>query len=544
MAKFVIAGSANCPYYARAELLADNLQTNLPDFRIHKIVKHPDDWEIWLSETCKKNGWSHTHSPLIWRELIDRGGKGVLIGGSNEFQEYAIGYYGITSDMLSSDMTTVGSENMETHVLVTEEEEYKQSLSKPLHMCITNASSVTAYHMLHEIASGEVLGEDTELSLHLLVDEEEYDVAQGVKLEAIDMACPLLREICVATNPMEAINRASLIVILDDLSQKETESWEEWIKRCAAHYMNYGSIINKWASSDCRIVVAGNGAVNLGAYMIKQEAKHIPRQNIVVPSRLLENRAKSSVARRINVNSSGVIDIIVWGNNGGTTHLDVSRGRVHGCEGAIWGPPFYSRPVEDMVHDNKWLQTEYRELLKSHKDMVEGSLQHSAASSEAHSIVATISDWWNGSKEGQIFSMGVVSEGWYQVPEGLFFSFPVRFQKGSWRLVQDLNVTDELREELSKIVDELEREIEVIFPSPNKVKKVADSQEDATAENKGEKVFGQPDRDGTADTKNSPLTPDGDNNEATRNVTLSRIIEESETDTREGTTVTETDKEG
>ncbi|KAJ8036227.1 putative malate dehydrogenase 1B [Holothuria leucospilota] len=134
--------------------------------------------------------------------------------------------------------------------------------------------------------------------------------------------------------------------------------------------------------------------------------------------------------------------------------------------------------------------------------------------------------------------------GWYQVPEGLFFSFPVRFQKGSWRLVQDLNVTDELREELSKIVDELEREIEVIFPSPNKVKKVADSQEDATGENKGEKVFGQPDRDSTADTKNSPLTPDGDNNEATRNVTLSRIIEESETDTREGTTVTETDKEG
>ncbi|CAI9735662.1 ATP-dependent DNA helicase PIF1-like [Octopus vulgaris] len=53
----------------------------------------------WLCEICEANGWKHEQSPIIWRELVDRGGKGVLIGGSNEFEEYAYGYYGVTIDL-------------------------------------------------------------------------------------------------------------------------------------------------------------------------------------------------------------------------------------------------------------------------------------------------------------------------------------------------------------------------------------------------------------------------------------------------------------
>lgn len=48
---------------------------------------------------------------MIWRELVDRGGKGVLIGGANEFQEYAWGYYGIKSQLYTSDVTKVRQEH-------------------------------------------------------------------------------------------------------------------------------------------------------------------------------------------------------------------------------------------------------------------------------------------------------------------------------------------------------------------------------------------------------------------------------------------------
>ncbi|PIK60210.1 putative malate dehydrogenase 1B [Apostichopus japonicus] len=197
--------------------------------------------------------------------------------------------------------------------------------------------------MLHEIVSGDVIGRDTELNIHLLVEAEEIGVAEGVSLEAMDMASPLLREISVTADPNEAMNRASLIIVMDDLGQNENEPWEDWIRRCGTAYTNYGTIIHNWASSDCKVVVAGSGPLNLGAYLIQREASNILRQNVIVPSRLPENRAKSAIARRINVNSSGIVDIIMWGNCGGSSHLDLSKGRVHGCEGAIWGPPSYSQ---------------------------------------------------------------------------------------------------------------------------------------------------------------------------------------------------------
>lgn len=40
MAKFVVAGRAGCPSYARAEMLADKLATNLPDFKVHKVSRN------------------------------------------------------------------------------------------------------------------------------------------------------------------------------------------------------------------------------------------------------------------------------------------------------------------------------------------------------------------------------------------------------------------------------------------------------------------------------------------------------------------------
>lgn len=43
----------------------------------------------WLKDVCEKNKWSHRSSPIIWRELLDRGGKGLLLGGYNEFLEHA-----------------------------------------------------------------------------------------------------------------------------------------------------------------------------------------------------------------------------------------------------------------------------------------------------------------------------------------------------------------------------------------------------------------------------------------------------------------------
>lgn len=52
-------------------------------------MKKNEEWSVWLDTICKENRWVHYESPIVWRELVERGGKGKLIGGFNEFMEYA-----------------------------------------------------------------------------------------------------------------------------------------------------------------------------------------------------------------------------------------------------------------------------------------------------------------------------------------------------------------------------------------------------------------------------------------------------------------------
>lgn len=49
----------------------------------------PEEWEGWLQNVCSENNWTHSKSPIVWRELVERGGKGLYVGGFNEFMEYA-----------------------------------------------------------------------------------------------------------------------------------------------------------------------------------------------------------------------------------------------------------------------------------------------------------------------------------------------------------------------------------------------------------------------------------------------------------------------
>ncbi|XP_071488288.1 putative malate dehydrogenase 1B [Diadema antillarum] len=540
MAKFVIAGKADCPYYARVELLADELNANLPDFSVHKIVKQPKEWEKWLLETCNQNGWSYSKSPIVWRELLDRGGAGVLIGGSNEFQEYACGYYGISSKQMSTDMTKISKENFDTKVIVDTEEEHRLSLSKPLHICITNASSPVAYHMVNEMARGDVLGSSVEVSIRLLTRLEEKTYVEGQCMEAFDLASPLLRGVKVCTDATEALSGVHVAVFLDEfpLTDDEKENLGGVSKAGCEQFAVYGRILNQFAQQDVRVVIAGKGKLNFSALILKHNAPRIARQNIIITPRHQENQAKAAIARKINVNSAGVADLIVWGNVGGMTHTDITKARVFKYEGAIWGPPSYSRPVMEVVHDEKWLQNEFRQLIKNHADALEIMLNHRTAMSEAHAVNSVITHWFNGSSGDEVFSLGVYSEGWYDLPGDIFFSLPVKFQKGTWEVVQDRQITPELQQELDGIKQELLHERYVIFPPP---KQDTPPPEEAEEE-EGKKVFGEQEAGVEDGDDKGEKANTGDASDS-RSGHLSRIAEETETDaTKDIDSLSETDK--
>ena len=183
-------------------------------------------------------------------------------------------------------------------------------------------------------------------------------------------------------------------------------------------FTKYGQCLDQAARRDVRVIIASQtGPINFNAAVLAKNCKNVSKQNIVGVSRMVERRAKATLAQRLtansahNVNSGHVVDVIVWGNTNKTHHIDTTNSRVHLYDGAIWGPPWYSRKIAEMVHDDKWLATEFLTTIAARRELMETAMKHSAAVSLATAVVTCVDHWWNGSPPGQNFSMTVCSQG-------------------------------------------------------------------------------------------------------------------------------------
>ena len=51
----------------------------------------------------------------------------------------------------------------------------------------------------------------------------------------------------------------------------------------------------------------------------------IPRKNFAAVTAALENRAKSVIGQRLDVNTDSIVNVIVWGNINGENYIDTSQ---------------------------------------------------------------------------------------------------------------------------------------------------------------------------------------------------------------------------
>ncbi|XP_006935566.1 putative malate dehydrogenase 1B isoform X1 [Felis catus] len=453
MAKFVLAGRADCPYYAKAELLADYLQKNLPNFRIHKITQHPHVWEEWLEDLCEKNKWSHRNSPIIWRELLDRGGEGLLLGGFNEFLEYAQLYYGVTSSMTTELMKIIAQENLEAHIEKELQEEVRKDLVNPLQVWITSASVPACYSLIPILVSGEVFGMHTEMSINLFDKEQAEEDLHLLMTETRNLVAPLLRSVSVCTRVEEAFRQAHVIIILDDSADREVYTLEGCIRSRLPLCRLFGHLIEKNAHDSVRVIVGGKTFVNLKTVLLMRYAPNVAH-NIIAVALGVEGQAKAMLARKLKTAPSSIKNVIVWGNISGNNYIDLRKARVYRCESAIWGPPNYSRPVLSLIFDREWVNGQFVATLKK---LTETGKQFGSILA-AHSIATTLKYWYQGSPPGEIVSLGVLSEGQFGIPGGIVFSMPVKFENGTWVVLTDLKDIEISNQMMTRMTSDLIQE--------------------------------------------------------------------------------------
>ncbi|XP_058235848.1 putative malate dehydrogenase 1B [Hemibagrus wyckioides] len=456
MANFVLAGKADCPYYAKAELLADLLQSILPDFHIHKICMLPSAWESWLEDTCSSNGWNHESSPVVWRELTGRGGKGMLLGGFSDFLEYVQGYHGITSDMDTEQMLNVAAENLQATELRLQDEEQRRKLHRSFHIWISSALNPICYHLVPSLFTSGTFSTVPSISLHLLDIDATEDSLLALKMEVEDMALPQLHQVSVHSDLNQAFQSADLIVLLDD--REPDEDPEQRLSRVVERFDRYGRLIEDNARKDLRVLVAGDVSINLKCGLLIENVPSVDPRRFVAMATQLEGEARTQLAMQLSVKSQDITDVIVWGNISGHFHIDLQRAKVYRYKGAIRGPEGFSQNVLEIVYNRKWLKNEFQSLVSSRRSAISLKTNRTAAISASRGIITALDAWINDYSSPQVFSLGVVSMGHFGIPAGLVFCVPVTFQKGEWSVCSDVIITEKLQRKLEAAVNEIKAE--------------------------------------------------------------------------------------
>jgi malate dehydrogenase len=81
----------------------------------------------------------------------------------------------------------------------------------------------------------------------------------------------------------------------------------------------------------------------------------------------------------------------------------------------------------------------------------------SSAASAANAAIDHMRDWWLGSN-GEWVTMGIPSDGSYEIPEGIIYGYPCVCKNGEYEIVKGLEIDPFSRERMTVTLKELEEE--------------------------------------------------------------------------------------
>jgi malate dehydrogenase len=219
-------------------------------------------------------------------------------------------------------------------------------------------------------------------------------------------------------------------------------------------YKSQAAALEKHAAANCKVLVIANPA-NTNALILKEFAPSIPEKNISALTRLDHNRALGQISERLNIQVSDVKNVIIWGNHSSTQYPDVNHATVN--------TPAGEKPVRELVSDDAWLNGEFISTVQQRGAAIIKARKLSSALSAASAACDHIRDWVLGTPQGTFVSMGVYSDGSYNVPAGLIYSFPVTTANGEWKIVQGLSIDEFSRKKLDLTAEELSEEKKLAY---------------------------------------------------------------------------------
>jgi malate dehydrogenase len=320
-------------------------------------------------------------------------------------------------------------------------------VSNPVRVTVTGAAGQIGYSIVFRIASGQLLGTDQPVDLRLLEIPPAMGALEGVAMELVDCAFPLLTGLDLHDNADEAFDGANIALLIGSRPRTKGMERAELLSENGKIFTTQGKALNQRAAEDVKILVVGNPA-NTNCLIAMNNAPDIPRERFTSMMRLDHNRAIAQLANKVQVPVTDVTQMGVWGNHSPTMYPDLFHARVRGEQAA------------KVVDDQAWIEEEFLPRVGKRGAAIIEARGSSSAASAASAAIDHVHDWLAGSDDW--VSMGVASDGSYGIPEGLICGFPCTTSGGAWTIVPDLDIDDFSRQKIDASVAELREEQETV----------------------------------------------------------------------------------
>src|SRR5579884_935796 len=211
-----------------------------------------------------------------------------------------------------------------------------------LNVAITGAAGQIGYALAFRVASGQLLGPDQPVNLHLLEITPALQALNGVVMELSDCAFPRLNRIVATDDARVAFRDCHVALLVGARPRGPGMERKDLLLANAQIFSAQGKALNEAADRHVKVLVVGNPA-NTNALIARANAKDLNPRNFTAMTRLDHNRALAQLAARAGKHISAIRQMTIWGNHSSTQYPDESHCTVDG------------KAAKSLV-DQKWIE--------------------------------------------------------------------------------------------------------------------------------------------------------------------------------------------
>ena len=319
---------------------------------------------------------------------------------------------------------------------------------KEINVLVTGAAGQIGYALLTRLASGETFGKDTKVNLNLVEVPQVVSKLEGSKMELEDCGFNTLGEIKSFSDINEAAGDIDWALLVGSIPRgitingKKIEERADLLKINGGIFTEQGKALGENAKQNAKILVVGNPA-NTNA-LIGCTHGNNSTQTWMAMTALDSNRAKAQVANKCNVEISDIKKMTIWGNHSPTMYPDLDNAEIN------------NESVSTLINDKSWIEKDFLQIVQQRGKAIIDARGASSATSAANAAIDTVKATLSETAENDWFSAAVMSDGSYNVPEGIIFGFPLRTNSsGEISIVQNLPISEYAQNKIDLTTQEL-----------------------------------------------------------------------------------------